>query len=126
MHPSLDKKIILRAMRTAGIILAVCLLVWLWGNNRRVNVELEFMLELKDNTQAQSIDLAFYQDQKVSQEMMLSVAPQMSKSNGHAALRPGKYELRGMVRTTDGKNHIVEQTIYVPNDDAQITVYLRD
>lgn len=126
MHPSLDKKTVLRSLRSLAFVLAICLIVWLWGNNHKVDVELEFLLELKGAPQAQTIDLTFYQNEKAMQEMTLSVAAQSNRSNAHTSLKPGKYELRGMIRTADGQNHVVEQTIYVPEDDAQVTVYLRN
>jgi len=126
MPQNLDKKKLQRIILRIFFVLAVFVVVWIWSNHRTVDVELEFYLDLKANTPAESIDLTFYHEDKPAQDMSLKVSPSSGIPTHRTALRPGKYSLRGMIKTTDGQNHAVEQTIYVPENGAQISVTLHD
>ncbi len=126
MPQNLDKKKLQRIILRIFLLLALILVAWIWSTHRTVDVDLEFYFDLKQNISVTSIDLTFYREDKPAQDMSLKLSPDSGIPQHHTALRPGQYLMRGMLKTADGKNHAIEQTIYVPESRAQISVTLRD
>ena len=126
MPLSLNKDHWRRSIRSISFVVGVCLLVWLWGNHRKVDVDFQFLVQVQSQS-PNSMALTFYDDaHKVAQELSLPVAPENGTASYRLSLRPGKYTIHGIVHASDGQKHVVEQMIIIPNDDATMTVYLRD
>ncbi len=126
MHPSLRKDTLRRSLRSILFVVAACLLVWLWGNHHKVDVDIEFTVELTDGKPV-DMSLSFYdKDNTFMQELSIPVHRDLGKANYRLALKPGDYTVRGIVQSENGKKHAVEQTLHIPNDNAQMFVYLRD
>ena len=126
MHQALSKDHWRRSIRSIIFVVGVCLLVWLWGNHRKVDVDFQFLVQVSSPS-PNSMALTFYDDDHaVTQELSLPVTPEYGTASYRLSLRPGKYTIHGIVRSSDGQKHVVEQMIIVPTDDATMTVYLRD
>ena len=112
------------------IVFIVCVFVWYWGNYRKTSIDLTMRTEITDyqnpGDKPQHLALSIYdQNQKVAAD----ISQQLSSygvSSQHIRLRPGTYQMRGIVTMQSGKTHIVQQTMIVPDDDAIIDIYLRN
>ena len=81
MHPSLRKDTLRRSLRSIIFVVAACLLVWLWGNHHKVDVDIEFTVEL---TNGKPIDMSltvYDKDNTFIQELSLPVSRDLAKAN---------------------------------------------
>jgi len=108
------------------IILGICLLMWLWGNHRKVDIDLMLAIQLDGVQAPQHLVLTLYDSkQSPALELDLALSPAAATASRRISLRPGHYSLRGIVTDASGQNHIVQQTILVPDQSATMEVFLR-
>jgi len=108
------------------IILGICLLMWLWGNHRKVDIDLLLAIQLDGVQAPRHLALTIYDsEQSPALELDLTLAPTTATASRRISLRPGHYTLRGIVTDTGGQNHIVQQTILVPDQNATMEIFLR-
>ncbi len=116
-----------KSIKPIIVVVLVCLFVWIWGNNRKVDVTLTMRPVIQGSEKPVRIDMTVYEDgtenvaATFSQNFSVHTLPVEKMS-----IRPGIYMMRGIVSTDSGKTHIVTQTIVVPDDDAEIEIYLRE
>ena len=73
MHQAFDKKTLARSLKPVILVVFVCLLVYLWGNHRKVDIDLQFSIELKEPVQPKTATLTFYDtDHEVAREMTIA------------------------------------------------------
>lgn len=126
MHPILRKENLGRSIRSILFVVAVCMIIWFWGNHHKVDVALQFTVEVSSPF-PDAMELTFYDaSHAVAHELSLPLTPELGTANHRISLRPGKYTIRGIVHSNDGKKHTVEQHILVPDNDATMVIYLRD
>ena len=115
-------------MRSVIVVILVSLFVFLWGRHRTVHVDLNLVTEIQGTEQGNHLDVTIYHDEEATDVAAnLSTPMQPYQTVRYpVSLRPGTYYVRGIVSTASGKNHIVRQTILVPDNDATMTLYLRE
>ena len=112
------------------IIFVACMLVWYWGNYRKVSIDLTLHAEITQpqtpSDKPQQLILTVYDaKQNVAATIQQPTSPHGSASQ-HISLAPGNYMLRGSVTMTSGASHTVEQSLTVPNENAAVDLYLRN
>ncbi|MBQ9395772.1 MAG: hypothetical protein IJU23_09705 [Proteobacteria bacterium] len=122
-----SKESLKHSIRPVIIVVLVCLLVWMWGNNRKVDVSLTLRPEIRGSEQPTRIDMTVYKDGTEDVEATFSTQIASDRlAVQQLSMRPGTYFMRGIVSTPSGNTHIVTQTIVVPEDNASIEIYLRE
>ena len=110
------------------VIVLVCLVMWIWGRHRTVRANLTMYPEIRGDEMGSHIDITVFRDDENGSVEATFSAPM----EPHVGVRyplsiaPGTYYLQGTVTTPSGRNHVVRQTIVVPDSDAAITLYLRE
>ena len=95
-----------RSLKPIIFMLAVCAIVWFWGNYRKVSVDLYLKPVI------QGTDKPVRMDMTMAQQRL--------------DLRPGQYLIRGIITSDKGKTHVVKQYMNVPEDNATIELFLRE
>lgn len=114
-----------RSFKPSVFVALVCMLVWFWGENRKVDIDLRLLPEARANVELKQIDLAIYDSKDKEQLKVSQVLSADRRVAAHQiSLRPGNYSMRGTVTTSSG-HFDVEQVIVVPSDDATMDVFLR-
>lgn len=114
-----------RSFKPSIFVALVCMLVWYWGENREVDIDLRLLPEARTNVELTQLDLSIFDSSdKERATVSKSLSSERRVAAQHVSLRPGRYSMRGIVTTVSG-NFIVEQDIVVPSDDATMEVFLR-
>lgn len=121
------KESLKRSLKPIIIVVMVCLFVWIWGSNRTVDIALTLRPEIQSTEKPAKLDMTVYEDGTENVAATFSV----QFTNGYSAaerlkMRPGTYMMRGIVSMPSGKTHIVTQTIVVPDENADIELFLRE
>lgn len=123
---TMTKESLIRSLRTIVFVLCICALVYYWGQTRKVSVSLTLRPEISTPAEPVWVDFSIRdaESQKTHATVSAAVNAQ-SLTQQMVQLRPGIYEVVGQIKDKDGALHNVRQNLIVPNDSAEIDLFLR-
>lgn len=122
----MTKESLSRSLRTIIFVLCVCALVYYWGQTRKVTVSLTLRPEISAPAEPVWVDVSIRdaESQKTHATVSAAVNAQ-SLTRQMVQLRPGIYEVVGQIKDKGGVLHDVRQKLIIPNDSAEIDLFLR-
>ena len=127
MRKIFTKETLKRSITPILIVLMACAFVFFWGRYRKVTVDLTFQPELEMKEDApQNLDVQLIDGDG---DLAATVFQQISSGQAprqNVDLRPGTYRIRGKMTMKSAEIQIIEHDFFVPDNNAAITVYIRD
>ena len=122
----LTKESLGRSLRPIIFVLLVCAAVYFWGQMRKVPVSLTLRPEISAPSEPVWVDISIRDtDNQKTQATVSAAVGAQSLTRQMIQLRPGVYEAVGQIKDKTGAFHDVRQTFVVPNDSAEIDLFLR-
>ena len=120
------KESLKQSIKPIVIVLLVCAAVFFWGRYRKVSVELTLLPAIESGENAQQLDVTIFDDEDAVNATIFRRMDGASSATQHMELRPGPHFIRGTLILQSGRTVVVEQSFDVPNDNAEINLYLRN
>lgn len=122
------KETLKRSLKPIIFMLAVCAIVWFWGNYRKVSIDLYLKPVIQGTDKPVRMDMTIV-DAEDDTDVAASFSQPLASdrmAQQRLDLRPGQYLIRGIITSDKGKTHVVKQYMNVPEDNATIELFLRE
>ena len=119
------KESLKQSIKPIIIVILVCAAVFFWGRYRKVSVELTLLPAIESGEQAQQLDVTIFDEENAVNATVFRRMDGAGSATQHMELRPGPHFIRGSLVLQSGRTVVIEQSFEVPNDNAEIDLYLR-
>lgn len=122
------KETLKHSLKPIIFMLAVCAIVWFWGNYRKVSVDLYLRPSIQGPDKPVRLTARIARTDDTSKTVVTFEQPLASDrmAQQRLDLRPGEYIIQGHITSEKGNIHHVKQRLNVPEDDATIELFLRE
>ncbi|MFA5623882.1 MAG: hypothetical protein WC966_02335 [Bradymonadales bacterium] len=115
-----------RSALTVIVVFGLCLAVWFWDSQRKVDIRLRTQVMTQGAEEGEKLHLSFIdKDESTAAQSTVSMLGAHGVNYQNLALKPGNYKVRAVFEKKDGQNSYFEQGFEVPAQDAEISLFLR-